>query len=64
MTYLLPTLVESYSGAVNLWVLVCTIENVYPDLMCAVHLETSRQFVASIFGIPLVVGLLSNLQPL
>ena len=30
----------------------------------AVHLETSHQFVPSVFSIPLVVGLLSNLQQL
>ena len=38
--------------------------NVYPDLVCAVHLETSCQFMASVFGIPLIVGLLSSLQEL
>ena len=28
---------------------------IFPDLICAVHLDTSRQFVASVFGKPLVV---------
>ena len=35
--------------------------NVFPDLVCAVHKETSRQFVASVFGMPLAVGILGNL---
>ena len=28
---------------------------IFPDLICAVHLDTSRQFVDSAFGQPLVV---------
>jgi hypothetical protein len=27
------------------------IEGIFPDLIWAVHLETSRQFVASVFGV-------------
>ena len=38
-----------------------SIEKMLPDLVCAVHLKTSRQFVASVFGIPLVVGIHSDL---
>ena len=30
-------------------------EGIFPDSICAVHLETSRPFVASVFGILLVV---------
>ena len=32
--------------------------NVYSDLVCALHSETSRPFVASVFGIQLVVEIL------
>ena len=28
---------------------------IFPDLICSVHLDTSRQFVASVFDKPLVV---------
>ena len=35
------------------------IEN-FPDLICAVHLDTSRQFAASNFGKPLVVRIHGN----
>ena len=34
---------------------------IFSDLICAVHLETSRQFAASVFGIPLVVRIHGNL---
>ena len=40
---------------------VLDFNNVHSDLVCALHPETSRQFVASILGIPLVVGILVNL---
>ena len=33
----------------------------YSDLVCALHPETIQQFVASILGRPLVVGILGNL---
>ena len=29
------------------------IEGIFSDLICAVHLETIRQFVASVFGVVL-----------
>ena len=34
---------------------------IFPDLICAVHLNTRRQFVASVFGKPLVVRMHGNL---
>ena len=37
-----------------------TINNVFPDLVCAVHYETSPQFVASFLDIPLVVEIFGN----
>ena len=33
------------------------IEIISPDSICAVHLETSRQFVASLFGAVCLVGI-------
>ena len=36
-------------------------EEKIPDLICEVHLETSRQFVAFVFGIPLMVQIPGNL---
>ena len=33
------------------------IESIFPDPICAVHLETSRQFVASAFGVVCSVGI-------
>ena len=32
------------------------IDNIFPDPRCAVHLETSRQFAASAFGVVYSVG--------
>ena len=34
---------------------------IFLDLICAIHLEMSHQFVASIFGIPLSVEIYGNL---
>ena len=34
---------------------------IFLDPICAVHLDMSRQFVASVFEIPLVVGIYDNL---
>ena len=33
----------------------------FPDLICAVNKETSRQYVASVFGIALLVKVHGNL---
>ena len=33
------------------------IDSIFPDPICAVHLETSRQFVASAFGVVCSVGI-------
>ena len=35
------------------------IESIFPDPICAVHLETSRQFVASVFGVVCSVGIVT-----
>ena len=35
--------------------------DIFPDLICAVNLDTIRQFVASAFGKPLVVRIHVNL---
>ena len=34
---------------------------IFPDLICAVHLDTSGKFVASLFGKPLVVKIHGNI---
>ena len=33
------------------------IESIFPDPICAVHLETGRQFVAFVFGVVYSVGI-------
>ena len=60
-TYLLSLLVLSYNVAVNLWLLFLDYNNVNSDLVCAIHSEYSRQFVASVLGISFVVGILGTL---
>ena len=35
------------------------IEEIFPHPMCAVHLESSRQYVASVFGIVWSVGIVT-----
>ena len=47
--------------AVNLWLLFLDYNNVYSDLVFALHRESSCQFVASVLGISIVVGILGNL---
>ena len=37
------------------------IEGIFPDPIWALHLEMSHQFMASVFGMPLVVRIHGNL---
>ena len=37
------------------------MNGILPFLICEIHLETSRQFVASVFGTPLVLRIHGNL---
>ena len=39
----------------------CTSQRTFLDPICAVHLEMSRQFVASIFGIVVLIEICSKL---
>ena len=57
---LLSLLVLSYNVAVNLLLLFLDYNIVNLDLVCELHSEYSRQFVASVLGISLVVGILGN----
>ena len=41
--------------------LVFQLNGIFPYPIYEIHLETSRQFVASIFGIPLMVRIHGNL---